>query len=160
MERQEDDAIAAALRIISYRSRSGSELRARLLEKGFEPADISVAVEYLAGSGYIDDEKYAMDLSQSRTRNKGWGPAKIAADLARKGIGKETIASALAPLSMVEEATAKAALEKWARKCGARPPLKDKLYERAARHLKARGFSTGVIIKVIHGFCPTDENAI
>ena len=160
MERQGDDAITEALRIISYRSRSESELRTRLLEKGFEPADISVAVEYLAAKGYIDDEKYAAALAESRTRNKGWGPAKIAADLARKGIGKETIASALAPLSMVEEATARAALEKWARKSGARPPLKDKLYERAARHLKARGFSTGVIMKVIRGFCPTDENAI
>src|SRR4030065_224759 len=102
MDRRNDDAITASLRIISYRPRSESELKKKLLEKGFDPADISVAVEYLAGSGYIDDERYAMDLSQSRTRNKGWGPAKIAADLARKGIPQETIASALAPLSMVE----------------------------------------------------------
>lgn len=160
MDRRNDDAITASLRIISYRPRSESELRGKLMEKGFEPADISVAIEYLAGSGYIDDERYAMDLSQSRTRNKGWGPSKIAADLARRGICKEAIAKALLPLATAEEETARAALEKWARKTGARPPLKDSLYEKAARHLKARGFHTGVIIKVIKGFRPTGGDAI
>lgn len=154
MVAQDEDAITASLRLISYRPRSESELRKRLLEKGFGAADISAAVEHLAGSGYIDDERYAASLAESRTRNKGWGPARIAADLARRGISRETIARAVAPASTAEEETARAALERWARKAGALPPLKDRLYDKAARHLKARGFSIGVIMKVIKGFLP------
>lgn len=157
-ERRGEDAITASLRIISYRPRSEAELRKKLLEKGFDAADISDAVDYLAGAGYIDDDKYAAALAESRTRNKGWGPAKIAADLARKGISKDAIARAIEPLGPGEEETAASALSKWARKNGVTPPLKDRLYEKAARHLKARGFSTGVIIRVIKGFSAPDED--
>jgi len=159
MARKDEDAITASLRIISYRPRSESELRGKLIEKGFGDADIAAAVEYLTGAGYIDDEKYANDLSQSRVRNKGWGPAKIAADLARKGVPREAAAKALAPVVAIEEETARAALEKWARKRGSSPPLGDVAREKAARHLKARGFSFGVIIKAIKGFRPGDEDA-
>lgn len=157
MAKNNDDAITASLRIISYRPRSEGELRKKLLEKGFDDAVISPAIEQLTRGGYIDDEKYAVAMAESRTRNKGWGPAKIAADLANRSIDRAVIKRTVEPLGAIEEETARAALGRWARKNGLRPPLKGKSFQRAARHLKARGFSFGAIMKVIEGFSLTDE---
>jgi len=153
-----DDAITASLRIISYRPRSVRELTEKLKEKGFAPGDIVAAIEHLTELGYLDDDRYAASLAESRTRNKGWGPAKIAADLARRGLGKEAIERAIAPLGPLEQDTARTALEKWGRKSGAVPPLKGKSYEKAARHLKARGFSAPVIMAAIKGYGLDDRD--
>lgn len=151
------DALTAALRLLSYRPRSERELGERLRQKGFSEEETASALGYLTGAGYIDDKRFAVSLAESRVRNKGWGPAKIAADLAKKGISRETIKTALADIAPAEEDAARAALAKWGRKNGAAAPIAGKVFERAFRHLKARGFGPAVIMKVLGSTGAVDE---
>ncbi|MDP2690465.1 MAG: regulatory protein RecX [Deltaproteobacteria bacterium] len=157
MAEKNGDAITAALRLLSYRPRSERELGERLAEKGFSEEETASALGYLTGAGYIDDKRFAVSLAESRVRNKGWGPAKIAADLAKKGISRETIKTALADIAPAEEDAARAALAKWARKNEAAAPIAGKVFERAFRHLKARGFGPAVIMKVLGSTGAVDE---
>lgn len=143
------DALEAALKLLSYSARSARELARRLAEKGYAPGAIEAAIAHLAGTGYIDDEKFAESLAESRIRNKRWGPSKVARDLVSKGISQDIIKKTLGRIGPREEEAARAALDKWARKNGAALPPEGREFERAFRHLSARGFSTGVIIKVL-----------
>ncbi len=146
------DALNAALRLLSYRQRSVAELELKLKDKGFSQEEIAGAVEYLKDAGYLDDEAYAAALAQSRVRNKSWGPAKISADLAKKGIPPELARKAVEDVRLEQEATARAALEKWMRANGRACFAEDRGFERAFRHLKARGFDAGVIMNVLGPF--------
>jgi regulatory protein len=144
------DPIAAALRLLSYRARSVYELTERLKSKGFTPAEIDSTVEYLKEADYLNDEKFASELVATRIRNKAWGKGKIAADLHKRGLPKETADRALARLNDEEEAaTAKEALRKWCKRTHASPPLVDLELKRAYRHLQARGFSASIIMPLI-----------
>lgn len=144
------DPLTSALRLLSYRARSVRETRERLLDKGFEAAEVDSAVEYLLEAGYLDDERYARDLVSSRVRNKGWGRTKIASDLRKRGVAEKAAAGALSGLDdESERSTAEGAARKWLRKSGRTPPLDRKDFLRAFRHLKARGFATGVTMDVL-----------
>jgi regulatory protein len=146
------DIVAAALRLLSYRPRSMAELKEKLLLKGFEAAEAEKAVTILREAGYLDDERFAALLADSRVRNKNWGPSRIVAELIRKGVPTEIIRSTVAHDPEAEASTALAAFDKWIKKTGSPCPLDRKAYERAYRFLKGRGFSTDAIFKVINGF--------
>ncbi|MFQ5735748.1 MAG: regulatory protein RecX [Thermodesulfobacteriota bacterium] len=143
------DVIDAALRLLSYRPRSAHELTRRLADKGFEAPEIKGAVGYLTDAGYLDDERYAASLADSRVRNKGWGPSKISADLAAKGIPKEIIKKTMARIGPAEEGTARAAFARWARRNRVVDRPEGKVFEKVFRHLKARGFCTSAIMKAL-----------
>lgn len=146
------DILAAALRILSYRPRSVAELKEKLLLKGFEAAEADKAVTILREAGYLDDERFAALLADSRVRNKHWGPSRVAAELMRKGVSAEIIRNTVAHDPDAEASTALAAFDKWVKKTGSPCPLDRKACERAYRFLKGRGFSTDAIFKVINGF--------
>ncbi len=148
------DVLTVALKYLSYRERSISEVRERLKEKNFGSSEINKAVDYLLKAGYLNDERFAELLASSRIRNKNWGPAKIAFDLSSKGIAKEIIQRVIASYdasndSMAE--TAGKAFRKWVRKKGLSPPLGRIESEKAFRFLKGLGFPTYVIINTLDG---------
>jgi len=140
-----NDALDAALRLLGVRQRSVFELAGKLKDKGFSGDDIDRAIERLKEAGYLDDEAFAKALASSRARNKSWGPAKIAQDLLKRGIDKETVRGAVALACPEEEGLAKAALEKWLRRNKGLSDRQEK--EKAFRHLSARGFSPSAIWK-------------
>jgi regulatory protein len=146
------DLMSTALRLISYRPRSIAELREKLLARGFEAVEVEKAVEGLTGAGYLDDEKFAALLAGSRTRNKFWGPAKIAFELNRKGVSREIVRKTVVRDQGVEEATALEALTRWLKKTGSPALLDRKGCAKAYRFLKGRGFTADSIFKVINRF--------
>lgn len=143
------DALTVALNYLSSRPRSIFEVRTKLKDKGFEAAEIDGTVERLIEASYLDDEKFAELLVDSRLRFKNWGPAKIARDLEKKGIPKETIARLLSASTVASSAAAKEAARKWIRKNRLSPPLERKDTERAFRFLSSRGFPPSVIFEIL-----------
>ncbi|HEY4707011.1 MAG: hypothetical protein A2054_01005 [Deltaproteobacteria bacterium GWA2_55_10] len=139
-------ANAAALRLLSLRQRSVFEITSRLKDKGFEPVEIDKTVAYLTDIGLLDDEKFAKALCESRARYKAWGPARIARDLALKGIEEGIIKKALSEAAPEEEAALEA-LKRWRRRN--KTAEGPKARERAFRHLRARGFSSAAIMKAL-----------
>lgn len=140
------DALTAALRLLSYRERSVSELAGRLRDKGFGDDDISEAVDRLGELGYLDDERYARGLVDSRIRNKHWGPAKITADLYKRGVPGDVARRVMAGIDRAtEEETASRAMARWLKKNALARPLDRKSWERACRYLSSLGFSSGVV---------------
>ncbi len=142
------DARNAALKYLSYRDRSTAEVRNKLREKNFEASEVDSAIDYLVRAGYLNDDRFADSLVNSRIRNKSWGPARISAELFSKGVSKETIRKVL-PTGETVERTAAEAFLKWLRKKGLTPPLDVKESARAFRFLKGLGYPSYVIISVL-----------
>ena len=146
--------LALALRLLSYRDRPGKALSEKLAEKGIADKDIQDVLETLASEGLVDDERFARELVSSRIRNRNWGPRKIALDLVRKGVDRALADRVISGLDEAEvEGAALRAYEKWAHRRGHGPgePLPREDFVKACRHLESRGFSTGLIMKVVRG---------
>ena len=151
-ERQKvKDAYSTALRLLSIRARSVAELEERLRKYEFTAGESSPVIERLKKLGYLDDEKYALGLAQSRVRNKNWGTLRITKDLAARGISKDLIQKAISGLGEQSDRTAAAAaLKKWLRsKASPRLGGDRKTFERAYRHLCARGFPPQVVMRLL-----------
>ncbi|MDO8426186.1 MAG: regulatory protein RecX [Deltaproteobacteria bacterium] len=142
------DALSTAYKLLSYRQRSVMELSGKLEAKGFVAEEIGPVIDYLKEAGFLDDGKFASELAASRVKYKNWGPIKISAELESKGISREIIEAAFAPLK--GGFGAEAALNKWIKENRAGIPLDKRTRERAFRFLKGRGFTADSIMKAIN----------
>ena len=106
-----DKAKNSALRFISYRMRSVSEVRQNLKKKAYEPPIIDEAVEQLQAQGWLDDVAFAAYWVEQRETFKPRGRIAIAIELQQKGVEREIIDQALDGLDE-EEAARQAALKK------------------------------------------------
>ena len=77
-----------ALRLLSVRSRSKSELRQRLLRADFEPEEVESTLADLEAVGLINDEAFAIELAESQ-RRKGMGRRAGVSALRVKGVDRE-----------------------------------------------------------------------
>jgi regulatory protein len=131
-------------------------MRLKLEAKGFE--EVSSTIERLVRADYLNDEKFATLLVESRVRSKLWGRRKIASELKRRGLSSAVIDGSLKMIDTRAEAeTAGNALKRWSRRTGLSAPLDKKGVQKAYRHLKARGFSTSIIMPLLRSM--EDEGA-
>ncbi|HLC17457.1 MAG TPA: regulatory protein RecX, partial [Thermodesulfobacteriota bacterium] len=146
-------ALDTALRFLSYRDRSVKEVEERLRHRGFAPGETASSIEFLLEAGYLDDERFARNLAATRTRVKNWGPARIASELYTRGVSREITEEVLSAIDEPSQTdTAERELKSWSRKNGVSlSGTSRKNLEKAFRHLRARGFSTQVIINLING---------
>ncbi len=150
MKASKPDALTTALKLLSYRPRSIHEMRLKLESKGLE--EVSSTIEHLIRADYLNDEKFAALLVESRAQNKLWGRRKIASDLKRRGLSRAVIDDSLEKIDTRAEAeTARSALKRWSRRTGLSQPLGKKEVQKAYRHLTARGFSTSMIMPLLMG---------
>ena len=77
-----------ALRLLTVRSRSRSELRQRLLRANFEAEEVDAALDDLEAVGLIDDEAFARELAEHQ-RRKGLGRRAGLAGMRAKGLDRE-----------------------------------------------------------------------
>ena len=104
-----------ALRFLALKDRTEREIRAYLEKKGTAPQDVQFALERLRGWGYLDDERVALGWTKSRIERAQWGPARLARDLATRGVGEEVIDRVLhaAMEDVSEEELARRATERY-----------------------------------------------
>jgi regulatory protein len=129
------DAVDLALRALRFRDRSAAELDARLSKLGVEADERNAALETLARSGYLDDERLAHARAASLA-DRGSGDALIKADLEGRGIPDELVVQAIAALEPERERVAQVV----ARRGDGQKTL---------RYLAARGFGEDALDAVV-----------
>jgi regulatory protein len=134
--RTPDDAYELALRALSYKERTESELRGWLAERGVDGGEIEEVIALLAEAGAIDDASFARRYAADKRELAGWGHDRIAAALEGRGVAREHIEAALAGENegrQLERATA--LLRERGMSCASRRER-----ERALRLLVRRGY--------------------
>lgn len=156
-----EGAVQCVLRLLSYRQRSVKEVEEKLESKGFSSEEIRTAIDCLSRLGYLDDEKFARALVESRSTGRRWGRRKIAAELVSKGIDADTVRQTLSGLDHAAEAAAgREAAKKWLKERGARPPLSRRDFERAMRHLISRGFQASLALDILSAYRKADTDEV
>ncbi len=144
-------AMDEALRLLSYRQYSTSELQKKLRSRGCAEEEISGAVRRLTELGYLDDEALARGLALSRIRQRRWGRIKVACLLKRRGIASEVADRVIDEIDATEELNAaREVLERWLRRNDPGGTFSRDVAMRAMRHLRSRGFSSSTVSSVIN----------
>jgi regulatory protein len=90
-----EDAYELALRALSYKERTESELRGWLAERGVAEAELEEVIALLTEVGAIDDAGFARRYAEDKRQLAGWGPERIAKALEGRGIDREHVDAAL-----------------------------------------------------------------
>lgn len=91
-QEERESARARALRFLDPRERSRFEVQSRLEKYGYEAAVVDGVVEWLVDLGYVNDARFAR-LYWDEKSSGGWGPARVTAELLRRGIPRELTAA-------------------------------------------------------------------
>lgn len=133
-----------ALRLLSFRPRSISELRARLKMKKHSDALVDKALAVMTEQGLLNDEQFSKMFTLSRVQSRPVGRNKIRQELTQKGISKSLIDAALAAIDPASEnQSALEAAQKRLRLMGGVPLMKQKM--RLFGFLRRRGFSNDAV---------------
>jgi regulatory protein len=134
-----------ALRLLSGREHSRSELERKLTQHEMAPGELRRILDELEAKGFIDHARVAESLIHRRAGKLG--SARIRQELQRKGLDAELVADALAGLRGTELQRAR---EVWRRKFDSLPADAAERGKQA-RFLAARGFDGEVIRRVLAG---------
>jgi regulatory protein len=132
-----------ALRLLSQREHSRSELERKLARHAESPGDIARVLDELESRGFIDHERVAVSVVHRRAAKLG--TLRIKQELQSKGLESELVNAAVAGLRASELDRAR---EVWGKKFGA-PPQDANERAKQARFLAARGFDGDVIRRVL-----------
>ncbi|MDX6607413.1 MAG: regulatory protein [Solirubrobacterales bacterium] len=95
MAKPSQDPYELALRALSYKERTESELRGWLAERGVEEVEIEDVIALLIEAGAIDDAGFARRYAEDKRQLAGWGPDRISTALEGRGVAREHIDAAL-----------------------------------------------------------------
>ena len=93
-----DAAYVAGLKIIARRELSVSEVKTRLLHKGYRTEDVESAISQLMKERALDDHRTAHTIIQRAIQVKNWPKQRVKDELTRRGIMDEVA------INTVEEA--------------------------------------------------------
>lgn len=146
----------SALRLISYRDRSVSEVRKRLIGDEYPEDIVDEVIEKLSGVGLLDDQKFSHDWVKARTveTSKPMGKTRLAWELRSKGVEAPMVEEALENLD--EDAEYQLALSAIARKVEKMDCCDPSSKNRLASFLRRRGFDWEIISKVLDEICSKD----
>jgi regulatory protein len=138
---------AKALGFLARREHSAGELKAKLLERGYESTAVEAVLASLQGQKLLSDARFVQEFVAGRVR-RGSGPMKIREELRAKGVTGERVEEALAGLKAGSAQGAAAARRK---RFGEALPRDMQERARQARFLQQRGFSMDDIRKALKG---------
>jgi regulatory protein len=135
----------AALRLLSHRSRSESEMRTRLKMRGIEPQAVDDEIERLRSAGLLDDEKFAQAWVADRQRLSPRGRRMLRYELLGRGIAPEAAERATRDIDDLELALE--AARSRARKASSNDY--QAFATRVGGYLQRRGFGYDVIMEAM-----------
>ncbi len=135
----------AAMNLLARREHSQQELHRKLVNKGFESADIKPALATLSEEGLLSDERFTEAFINSRLK-RGSGPIKIAMELQQRGISDELVN---AYLDDRDAQWAESAIAVRAKRFGPSFPEDFKERARQMRFLQYRGFTLQQIQRAV-----------
>ncbi|GGP24656.1 recombination regulator RecX [Silvimonas amylolytica] len=140
-----------ALALLSRREYSRAELRAKLRPHCPDAQILDELLDDFQQRKWLSDERFAEQWAHYRSQR--YGTRRLVAELRQKGVSSDIISNTLENLETDEFTTARAL---WLRKFG-QPPQDAKERAKQLRFLAARGFSTGVIYRVVGGEDDSDH---
>lgn len=140
----------AALALLSYRARTGAELRRRLLRKDFPREAVERCVAELEERALVDDGAFAETFVRDRVRLKPKGRRALVQELRARGVEPEAAQNAVGEVfeaeGVSETELARAAARRWHPRAGEEPAhARQRLYAFLAR----RGFGAEAIRTVV-----------
>ncbi len=137
-----------ALRFLSYRPRSGAEVRTRLQRSGVDDAVIDAVVLRLQQSGYLDDAQFARLWVEDRERFRPKGPMALRRELQQRGVARPEIDAAIGSIDPFESAcdAARAQARRWH---GLLEDDPRRFRQRLTGFLARRGFDYEIIDRVL-----------
>jgi len=141
-----------ALRLLSQREHSRSELERKLQSYEEAPGTLAQALDDLQARGFISEQRVAESVLHRRASRLG--AARLRQELQEKGLASELINQTLAGLQDTELTRAR---EVWRRKFDTVPATSQER-ARQTRFLLARGFSGEVVRRVLDSD-PADDAA-
>jgi regulatory protein len=137
-----------ALRLISRKMLSSSQLSQKLFASGYDEDEIAITIENCKKKGFVDDELLASDTFAYQL-SRGSGPRKIREKLRRKGLDSSCIDSCVEEFDIEEiKDSCRIALNSKLRVLKKDEPI-FKLKDKCFRFLATRGFSPDVIFPII-----------
>ena len=141
-----------ALRCLSGREHSRSELEKKLAKFEEEPGELKRVLDELEAKDFISETRVVQSVLHQKAPRMG--AARIRQELQQKGVAPEAVLDAVASLRDTEFTRAG---DIWRRRFGALP-RDQKEHAKQARFLMSRGFSGAVVGKLLkNGFEPGDE---
>jgi regulatory protein len=149
-------ARAIVLDRLAARAHTRQELERVLRAKKVPPAVAQQVLDRMTSVGLVDDTAFASAWVESRHQRRHLSAVALRQELQAKGVDRDAIEAALAPVDTEAELLAARALV--ARKCAAMADLSDQVRNRRlAGLLGRRGFGPAVIARVLEerpGECP------
>ncbi len=146
-------AIDAALNFLSYRQRTGREVRRKLVDSGFSEEAIEATMRRLGAVGLVDDEAFVGAYVRDRIAHRPMGVRRMVQDLYAKGISREVSAPVIEEVLRDEDTDertlARQVVEKKRRTLHSRSQNEAVLRRRLRDHLIRRGFDTRVVREVV-----------
>jgi regulatory protein len=103
MEKDYEKAKNAAIRYLSYRSRSIAEVTKKLQDKEFSQGIIKQTIDFLLEYKFINDQQFARDWIANRNLLKPMGRKRLSQELYLKGISQEIIDEQLSQITDEDE---------------------------------------------------------
>ena len=141
-----------ALRLLSGREHSRTELERKLAKFEEEPGELKRVLDELQAKDFISETRVVESVLHQKAPRMG--AARIRQELQQKGVDADAIAEAVSSLRDTEFARAG---EVWRRRFGALPQ-DPKEHARQARFLMSRGFSGGVVGKLLKNGIEADAD--
>lgn len=138
-------AVNQAVRFLSYRPRSTSEVRQNLAEKKIPEAVIAAAVDRLNALGYLDDGAFARFWVENRNTFKPLSARALRYELRQKGVADTDIDLALSDLDTFDAAYRAAQSQVRRQRQKTRQEFRNKL----GAFLQRRGFDYETIRQVV-----------
>lgn len=138
-------AFELAVAALGRKERTLAEMRALLSARGVGAEDAEAAIARLLELGELDDERFARRFAEDKRELRGWGPERIAAALAQRGVPAEAIEQVTAgwsPAGQIERAAALLAER-------GQPLDDDRARSRALAFLVRRGYESEVAYAAI-----------
>jgi regulatory protein len=132
-----------ALRLLSQREHSRTELERKLAQHEEVPGELAKALDELQARDFINDGR-AVDSVVNRRSGK-LGNARIKQELAAKGLSGEAVAEAMADL---KDSEPRRAQEVWQKKFGC-APQDPQARAQQMRFLLSRGFNAEVVRRTV-----------
>jgi regulatory protein len=124
--------------------RTRHQVRALLRRKGYSAEEAEGAVARLGELGYLDDARCAAWFAGVVAASRGWGPRRVRAELARRGVARPVIDAALAAAG---GGGVDRALEKLLRRSG--EPRGERGLARVAAALRRLGYGGSEIVEAL-----------
>jgi regulatory protein len=146
-----------AYRLLTYRSRTSSELQDRLQQRGYTPTIIAEVLHQLESDGYIDDRRVALDWARYRLQTKPLGRRRMAWELQRRGLPSESLDEVLRKVysEFDEVMLAEQAARKRLR--SQELPRSPRERQQFTRYLMSLGFGTDTVVAALGALYSLDE---